>query len=293
MCKRSLNWPQSRSKVRFWTRKVLLERSKRFHGLFSAIMPLFMGFRFTRVIFSSLCSCLLDSTLRLTKPTRTRMDFSLEAFKFLGEYSEVYTHCIIAVCHSSDAGNRCQQGCTTSGRRRRQLAMNSTLSDNISSEQTLTQGPFRRAGGRRRREKEIKFVELHTYLLMFIDQAVLIGCPVWSACTQLQRYRCHPIVRSAPFHQELSTHSPHQFLYQNFQMGNLLLWNMFEALQLLRCALFPHEIDEFKRWRLTFLVKISYLSIRIYSISRSVNIHTLKQVLILMFGHDKILKESK
>lgn len=56
--------------------------------------------------------CPVDDTVRMeasSSPQSKR--FSVEAFKFVGDFPFVYLHCSVVVCRVSDPNSRCSKGC--------------------------------------------------------------------------------------------------------------------------------------------------------------------------------------
>ncbi|XP_030833137.1 ZP domain-containing protein-like [Strongylocentrotus purpuratus] len=60
--------------------------------------------------------CGLDPTVGFHDIQRLIKGFSIDAFAFIGEYSEVYLHCDVLVC-DTDPASRCSQGCVTRAKR--------------------------------------------------------------------------------------------------------------------------------------------------------------------------------
>ncbi|XP_034535554.1 CUB and zona pellucida-like domain-containing protein 1 [Notolabrus celidotus] len=64
---------------------------------------------------------------------------SLEAFKFIGLYDQVYISCSVLMCEAGDPSTRCAQGCipkSSHGRRKRAVVTQS-------SAHMVSQGPLR------------------------------------------------------------------------------------------------------------------------------------------------------
>lgn len=56
--------------------------------------------------------CPVDDTVQMepsSSPQKKR--FSVEAFKFVGDFPFVYLHCSVVVCRISDPDSRCSKGC--------------------------------------------------------------------------------------------------------------------------------------------------------------------------------------
>ena len=59
-----------------------------------------------------LLRCPVDSTTRMEpSPSRQKQRFSVEAFKFVGDFPFVYLHCSVIVCKADDPNSRCAKGC--------------------------------------------------------------------------------------------------------------------------------------------------------------------------------------
>ncbi|KAG8537762.1 hypothetical protein GDO81_023969, partial [Engystomops pustulosus] len=85
--------------------------------------------------------CIIDETFVEYSLTRTRYRFAMEAFAFIGDYSEVYMSCTVILCKSGDPSTRCNQGCLPKSmadpkRRRRSLTSES-------QQHFISQGPLR------------------------------------------------------------------------------------------------------------------------------------------------------
>ncbi|XP_034716059.1 uncharacterized protein LOC117936763 [Etheostoma cragini] len=82
--------------------------------------------------------CIKDETLKVHPSNQTAFNFELTAFKFSGNYDEVYITCSVILCESGNALSRCAQGCVAQPARRRKRSLHKeTVSHSI------TQGPFR------------------------------------------------------------------------------------------------------------------------------------------------------
>lgn len=81
--------------------------------------------------------CGEDETLVYDYEESAVQQFSLDAFRFMGESADsvVYLHCAVEACRKGDNSSRCARGCE-SKRRRRSLVL-----DSVGSE-TVTVGPI-------------------------------------------------------------------------------------------------------------------------------------------------------
>ena len=56
--------------------------------------------------------CPVDETVKMeASPSPHKKRFSVEAFKFVGDFPFVYLHCSVVVCRASDPDSRCSKGC--------------------------------------------------------------------------------------------------------------------------------------------------------------------------------------
>ncbi|XP_073515090.1 uncharacterized protein [Phyllobates terribilis] len=85
--------------------------------------------------------CIKDDTLVVYSENRTDYRFAVEAFAFIGDYSEVYISCTVILCKLGESGTRCSQGCITkslggANRHRRSVTAES-------QQHFISQGPLR------------------------------------------------------------------------------------------------------------------------------------------------------
>ena len=112
--------------------------------------------------FFLICSCAIDTTLGFQTTDGPRIEFQVQAFKFLGSYPNVFVHCNVVVCHSSDIDSTCSAGCATpsgphivvpsagDGRpelRRRRQALVAPNTTSIEATMKVSNGPFSLAKG--------------------------------------------------------------------------------------------------------------------------------------------------
>ncbi|XP_015252200.1 PREDICTED: uncharacterized protein LOC107098855 [Cyprinodon variegatus] len=85
--------------------------------------------------------CVKDETLKIHPSNQTSYNFEIQAFKFNGDYDQVYITCSVILCEPGNPFSRCAQGCLSepSRRRRRGLSME-TMGHYI------TQGPLQLVG---------------------------------------------------------------------------------------------------------------------------------------------------
>ncbi|XP_032366597.1 uncharacterized protein LOC116685777 [Etheostoma spectabile] len=82
--------------------------------------------------------CIKDETFKVHPSNQTAFNFEVTAFKFSGNYDEVYITCSVILCEAGNAFSRCAQGCVAQPARRRKRSLHKeTVSHSI------TQGPFR------------------------------------------------------------------------------------------------------------------------------------------------------
>ncbi|KAM4017015.1 uncharacterized protein ACNLHF_006725 [Anomaloglossus baeobatrachus] len=87
--------------------------------------------------------CIRDETLVVYSENRTDFRFAVEAFAFIGDYSEVYISCTVILCKLGKPGTRCSQGCVTKslGGANRQRYRRALTSE--SQQHFISQGPLR------------------------------------------------------------------------------------------------------------------------------------------------------
>ena len=79
--------------------------------------------------------CSRDNTLDFLYLPSFQQRFSLVAFRFTENYDDVYLHCQVTVCRSTDTESRCAKGCLRDTYRKRR-----EVSDEMA--QTLYVGPI-------------------------------------------------------------------------------------------------------------------------------------------------------
>nr|XP_057933381.1 uncharacterized protein LOC131132106 isoform X2 [Doryrhamphus excisus] len=90
--------------------------------------------------------CPLDPTLQIHTPAHKReFRFSLEAFKFIGLYDQVYISCSVLVCEAGVQSTRCSMGCINSTRPGREPQHHHRKRDvgKQSANHFVSQGPLR------------------------------------------------------------------------------------------------------------------------------------------------------
>ncbi|XP_065139838.2 uncharacterized protein [Paramisgurnus dabryanus] len=82
--------------------------------------------------------CVLDETVKVYPSASMKYDFEIQAFKFTGDFDEVYISCSVILCAEGSPNSRCAQGCLrqTSRRRRRD-------SSQETARHYIIQGPLR------------------------------------------------------------------------------------------------------------------------------------------------------
>lgn len=88
--------------------------------------------------------CLKDETVVVKKSQDTTFNFEVQAFKFSGNYDQVYITCSVILCEKDNQFSRCSQGCVDNAnqaRRRRRRGLSKETVDH-----RITQGPFRFVG---------------------------------------------------------------------------------------------------------------------------------------------------
>ncbi|XP_078620432.1 CUB and zona pellucida-like domain-containing protein 1 [Branchiostoma floridae x Branchiostoma japonicum] len=88
--------------------------------------------------------CPVDSTfLSLFSSSQKQERFSINSFAFVEDYPEVYLHCTVLVCNSTDPTSRCAQGCLPPPSRHRRAALGAEPRYNV------YKGPILNPGYRR------------------------------------------------------------------------------------------------------------------------------------------------
>ena len=64
-------------------------------------------------------SCSKDNTLEYQYGQKSEHFFNVAAFRFTGNYDDVYVHCKLTVCRKDDDESRCVKGCQPTKRKRR------------------------------------------------------------------------------------------------------------------------------------------------------------------------------
>ncbi|XP_068584832.1 uncharacterized protein [Cebidichthys violaceus] len=86
--------------------------------------------------------CLKDETLKIHPSNQTSFNFEVQAFKFTGNFEQVYITCSVILCESGSTFSRCAQGCLTDpSRRRRKRSLNRETVGHY-----ISQGPLRFVG---------------------------------------------------------------------------------------------------------------------------------------------------
>ncbi|XP_077142786.1 uncharacterized protein LOC143806358 isoform X1 [Ranitomeya variabilis] len=85
--------------------------------------------------------CIKDETLVVYSANSTVYRFAVEAFAFIGDYSEVYMSCTVILCKLGETGTRCSHGCIPKGGANRQRHRRSVTSE--SQQHFISQGPVR------------------------------------------------------------------------------------------------------------------------------------------------------
>ncbi|XP_063044492.1 uncharacterized protein LOC134438772 [Engraulis encrasicolus] len=82
--------------------------------------------------------CLEDETVKTYPGGSTTFDFEIQAFKFTGDFDEVFISCSVILCEANNPNSRCAQGCVKDASRRRKREGTMETASHF-----LTQGPFR------------------------------------------------------------------------------------------------------------------------------------------------------
>uniref|UniRef100_A0A1A8BTX5 ZP domain-containing protein n=1 Tax=Nothobranchius kadleci TaxID=1051664 RepID=A0A1A8BTX5_NOTKA len=81
--------------------------------------------------------CLKDETVKIHPSNQTSFNFELQAFKFNGEFDQVYITCSVILCEPGSPFSRCSQGCLSNPSRRRRRGLSKETTGHY-----ITQGPL-------------------------------------------------------------------------------------------------------------------------------------------------------
>ncbi|XP_065065139.1 ZP domain-containing protein-like [Rhopilema esculentum] len=89
--------------------------------------------------------CPLESNVKFQKAGSKKQRFSMQAFSFIKEVTEVYVHCIVFMCRKSASDDQCARGCQGNNvnRFKRDLSSNKLMKSH-SEYKLLDLGPLRR-----------------------------------------------------------------------------------------------------------------------------------------------------
>ncbi|KAM4593529.1 uncharacterized protein PAE49_008123 [Odontesthes bonariensis] len=85
--------------------------------------------------------CLEDETVKIHPSDQTSFNFEVQAFKFTGNYEQVYITCSVILCEPGSPFSRCAQGCLKDPSRRRRRGLSMETGGHY-----ITQGPLRFVG---------------------------------------------------------------------------------------------------------------------------------------------------
>ncbi|XP_047436360.1 uncharacterized protein LOC125005227 [Mugil cephalus] len=85
--------------------------------------------------------CLEDETLTVHSSAQTEFNFEVQAFKFTGNYDQVYITCSVILCEPGSPFSRCAQGCLKDSYRRRRRDLAKETGGHY-----ITQGPLQFVG---------------------------------------------------------------------------------------------------------------------------------------------------
>ncbi|XP_037550938.1 oncoprotein-induced transcript 3 protein-like [Nematolebias whitei] len=81
--------------------------------------------------------CVKDETMKIHSSDQTSFNFAVQAFKFSGDYDQVYVTCSVILCEPGSPFSRCAQGCLSDPSRRRRRGLNKETTGHY-----ITQGPL-------------------------------------------------------------------------------------------------------------------------------------------------------
>ncbi|XP_039993647.1 uncharacterized protein LOC120795639 [Xiphias gladius] len=85
--------------------------------------------------------CLEDETIQVHPSNHTSFNFEVQAFRFTGNYEQVYITCSVILCESGSPFSRCAQGCLKNPSRRRRRRLHRETAGHY-----ISQGPLRFVG---------------------------------------------------------------------------------------------------------------------------------------------------
>ncbi|GAA6222947.1 uncharacterized protein LOC108894180 isoform X2 [Lates japonicus] len=85
--------------------------------------------------------CLEDETVRVHPSDQTSFNFEVQAFKFTGNYEQVYITCSVILCEPDSPFSRCAQGCLRNPSRRSRRGLSRETGSHY-----ITQGPVQFVG---------------------------------------------------------------------------------------------------------------------------------------------------
>ena len=97
---------------------------------------------------------MVDNTAKFHPADRLKQRFSIQAFRYLTNYTTIYIHCLVLLCQRSSTDSRCISGCNGNNvnRARRDISSKTTTTggaQSYSGYYLLDQGPISYTGDKR------------------------------------------------------------------------------------------------------------------------------------------------
>ena len=128
--------------------------------------------------FVNLClfsnRCIVDNTARFHPTDRLKQRFSIQAFRYLTNYTTIYIHCLVLLCQRSSTDSRCISGCygNNVNRARRDISNAATTTNGEKSHSDyylLDQGPITLNDGKRGSGRDDDFLSA---IFLILDEFV-------------------------------------------------------------------------------------------------------------------------
>lgn len=87
--------------------------------------------------------CGVDETVNIYTSHQPNVKFSMEAFKFIGQYDQVFISCSIIICEANNPNTRCAQGCTNGTQVAPSLHVHKREAAFQTGSHFISQGPLR------------------------------------------------------------------------------------------------------------------------------------------------------
>ena len=104
--------------------------------------------------------CPADNTVQFHRGDRQNHRFSMDAFRYLGNSTTVYIHCLLFLCHKSSTVGKCRSGCPGNNlnRVKRDVTQQSSTEDSKNSKFYLLEvGPVTLKNGKGSKSSDGKY----------------------------------------------------------------------------------------------------------------------------------------